>query len=130
MSSGSRAQEQAKVVALDERAYDTLRYIRDTLESAGAFTAVPGWGGVAMGVLGVGGAVLAGAQDSFLGWLWVSVLTACAATVTGGVAMLLKVHATGSSLATGPGRKFVLGLSPALIAALPISQESLRVTVA
>ena len=35
------------------------RYIRTAVQNAGAFTAVPGWGGVVMGVIGVAAAAVA-----------------------------------------------------------------------
>ena len=42
--------EPAKVVSIHQRAVENLKYIRETMERAGSFTAVPGWGGVLMGV--------------------------------------------------------------------------------
>ena len=48
---------------------DNLRYIRETMEGASAFTAVPGWGGVAMGITAMITAVLASRQSTQDQWL-------------------------------------------------------------
>ena len=41
-------------VSLQSHAMDNLKFIRETMERAGSFTAVPGWGGFAMGVSALG----------------------------------------------------------------------------
>ena len=56
-------------MALDDRARDNIRFIRETMERAGSFTAVSGWGGIAMGITALGAAVIASRQDSTLLWL-------------------------------------------------------------
>src|SRR5580698_4293018 len=56
-------------LAIDDHARDNLRFIRETMERASSFTAVPGWGGVAMGITALGAAVIASRQTSSIGWL-------------------------------------------------------------
>src|ERR1700726_3792093 len=55
--------------ALHTRAMDNLRYIRETMEGASAFTGVPGWGGVAMGLTALCTALLASRQPIGRPWL-------------------------------------------------------------
>jgi len=49
----------APAVALHDRAAADLRYSRRTMEQAGSFTAVPGLGGILMGVSALAAAALA-----------------------------------------------------------------------
>jgi hypothetical protein len=58
---------------------DDLSFIRATMERATAFTAVPGWGGVAMGATALVAAPLAARQPSAGRWLgvWLAALVVC-----------------------------------------------------
>ena len=103
-------------VALHDHAMANLRYIRATIDRAGAFTAVPGWGGVAMGLVGLLAAVVAHQQATVGRWVGVWVAAAVVAVAVGSVAMARKARRAGTSLFSGPGRKFALGLVPPFVA--------------
>jgi len=112
--------------ALHTRAMDNLRYIRDTMESASAFTAVPGWGGVAIGLTALPAAWLASRTATAEAWLGVWVVEAAAALAIGGTAMVIKARRAGLSMSRGAARRFVLSLSPPLLAAAVLSLTLFR----
>lgn len=101
--------------ALHVRAMDNLAFIRSTMESAGAFTAVSGWGMVAAGLLAVAAAFIAALQPTRRAWLDVWLASAAAALVIQLWAMLAKARASSIPLLSGPGRKFVLAVSPPIL---------------
>ncbi len=102
--------------ALHARAMDNLAFIRSTMENAGAFTAVSGWGMVMVGVMAIAASFIAAAQPTPARWLDVWLALAAAGIVVQLWAMLAKARASGIPLLSGPGRKFVLAVSPPLLA--------------
>ncbi|HET8657204.1 MAG TPA: hypothetical protein VFL93_16880 [Longimicrobiaceae bacterium] len=102
--------------ALHDRAMENLRFIRETMERAGSFTAVSGWGEVVIGVTAVLAAWVASLQASPAAWLVVWSAEALMALGIGGVSVMRKARAAGMPLRSGPGRKFALSLFPPLIA--------------
>lgn len=100
---------------LADRALDNLRYIRATMERAGSFTAVPGWGQVAIGVTALAAAVVAAQQQSTLNWLVVWLGEAIVALSIGGWTMVRKARVVNDPLLTGPGRRFGLSFLPPLV---------------
>src|SRR5260370_19499905 len=103
---------QHEPIPIDARAADHLRYIRETMESAAEFTAVPGWGGVAMGVTALVAAFTASRQTTPRAWLAVWLIEAFVAVAIAAPAAATKAHRANSALFSGPGRKFVLTFSP------------------
>jgi len=102
-------------IPIDARAADHLRYIRETMESAAEFTAVPGWGGVAMGATALGAAFLAARQTSSGSWLAVWLAEFFVAVAIAAPAAATKARRANSSLFRGPGRKFVLSFAPPIV---------------
>jgi hypothetical protein len=102
--------------ALSDRAMDNLRFIRAAMEGARSFTAVPGWGGVAMGVTALFAAWLAAQQGTRQAWLVVWLGEAVLAAVIAAMTIGWKSRRAGTSLLTGSGRKFALGVAPPVVA--------------
>ena len=100
-------------VALEDRAYDNLRYIRETMERAGSFTAVPGWGGVAMGVTALGAGVLSSVQKDFAWWMMVWLMEGVLALVLGAWAVDRKARAAHLSPALRAGPQVRAGVPAA-----------------
>jgi hypothetical protein len=99
-------------VALDDRARDNLRFIRETMERASSFTAVPGWGGVAMGITAAGAAVVASRQQTASAWLFTWLSEASVAFAIAGWSVTSKARQANVPLLAGPGRKFALSFAP------------------
>ncbi len=102
-------------IPIDARAADHLRYIRETMERAGEFTAVPGWGGVAMGATALAAAFLASRQSSPRAWMAVWLAEVVVAVAIAAPAAATKARRANSSLFNGPGRKFALSFAPPIV---------------
>lgn len=101
--------------ALGDRALDNLSYIRETMERATAFTGVPGWGGVAMGVTALAAAALAARQATERGWLGVWLAEAVVAFLIGAWSLGRKSLGVQGEGLTRPARRFLLSFAPPLL---------------
>jgi hypothetical protein len=106
-----------------DRAIENLRYIRETLERSTAFTAVPGAGGILMGVSALAASVVAGRQHAPEAWLTVWLVEAAIAFLAGGWALERKARAASVPVLSGAGRKFALSLLPPLLAGAALTAE-------
>ena len=115
MAFAQRARTLRQAVPIDRRAADNLRFIRDTMERAASFTAVPGWGGVTIGLTALVAGVLAMGmpwRGEFFVWLVEAVL----AMLLAYVAVRLKSKRLASSMQSRAARRALLSFMPPLIA--------------
>lgn len=120
MATAQRARVPAIPVPMERHAADNLRFIRDTMERAAAFTAVPGWGGVVIGITAlIAGLVAMGMPLAQQFPVWVA--EGLIAMVLGIVALRWKSRRISISLVSRPARRALLSFAPPLIAGALLS---------
>ena len=109
-------ERQSRPVEIQDSAIDNLRFIRRTMEQAGSFTAVPGIGGIWMGLTALAAAWVtrrwANPEISLLIWF----AEAGVALAIGIAGAAIKSRRVETPLLSGPGRKFVAGFAPPMLA--------------
>ena len=115
------APERTEPHSIGGHAADNLRFIRQTMERSATFTAIPGVGGVAMGVVGIAGAVAASQQPYGDRWLITWLGAAGIAAIMGLIAMARKASQAGSRLTGANAQRFALGMAAPFVAGAAIT---------
>jgi hypothetical protein len=103
-------------------AMENIRFIRDAMARASQFTAVPGWGGVLMGVSACVAAVLSGPPDDSMRWVTIWLADAALAVAIALVTMTIKARRSGAPLSSAaPAYRFALGYVPPLVAGMVLT---------
>jgi hypothetical protein len=111
-----------RVEPMHAYAAENLRFIRDAMARASAFTAVPGWGGVAMGVTAIVTAAISGPPDGSLRWVLVWLAEAAVAFTTALATMAVKARRSGTPLSSAtPAFRFALAFVPPLGAGMVLT---------
>ena len=93
---------------IHEHAISNLRYIREAMERATAFTSIPGWGGVLVGATAVAAAAIGHQAETRQAWLWTWLIEAMVAAVIAGVTMAMKARGANVSFTGPPARRFFI----------------------
>ncbi len=102
---------------IHEHAIENLRVIRETMERAGSFTSIPGWGGVAIGCTAIAAAWLAQQVISAPRvWLYVWLGEAIVAAIIAAITMAIKWRRTETPFMSGAARRFFISYLAPLIA--------------
>jgi hypothetical protein len=101
---------------LHDHALESVRVIRDAMERAGSFTAVPGVGMIAIGLTALVAAAIAPGTETGGGWLATWIAELCLAAGISGFTIVRKAKRMALPLLSGPARKFALAFLPSLAA--------------
>ena len=103
-------------------AMENIRFIRDAMSRASEFTAVPGWGGVLLGVTALVTAVISGPPDNSLRWVLIWFADAAVAAALALVTMTMKARRIGAPLSSAaPAYRFALAYVPPLVAGMVLT---------
>ena len=117
----SNSQPAGNTVGLHDQAMDNLRFIRDTMENAGSFTAVPGVGGMLVGATAVFAAFAAHLSAGPRAWLAVWIGEALLALAIGLAFSARKARQSGNALLSRPFHRFVFAMAPPILAGAVIT---------
>jgi hypothetical protein len=108
-------------IGLHDQAMDNLRFIRDAMENAGSFTAVPGVGGIVVGATAFFAAFAAHLSSGSRAWLAVWVGEALLALAIGLGFSARKARRAGNALLSRPFHRFVFAMAPPIAAGAVIT---------
>jgi hypothetical protein len=108
---------------VSSQAADNLTFIRSAMERSSTFTAIPGTGGVVMGVIGLIAAGVGARQPTADRWLGTWLAAASVAAIVELAAMTRKAQRAGMTLTGTNARKFALGMAAPLVAGAAITYE-------
>jgi hypothetical protein len=91
-----------------EHALSNLRYIREAMERASAFTSIPGWGGVAVGITAIIASILAAREGLSRTWMLIWLSEAVIAALIAGITMIRKAARSDVSFRGAPARRFFI----------------------
>lgn len=109
----------ARPEPIQAHALENLRFIREAMSRASQFTAVPGWGGILMGLSALVTAPIAGPPDDTFRWVLIWFADAVVAATIALVAIAIKSKRSGTPLSkAAPAVRFALAFLPPLIAGM------------
>lgn len=113
---------------LRDHAVDNLRFIREAMERAGAFTSIPGWGGFVIGLTALGATAISEPMTTWNGprWLMVWLGEAALAAVIGAWTMWRKGRVAGTAFTSRAARRFFVAYFAPLIAGAALTFALVR----
>ena len=121
-----RPQRSNSTPEIHERAMDNLRFIRETMEAAGTFTAVSGWGQVVIGLTAIAAALVADRMPDAQSWVLVWTAEAILAGIVAVWFMWHKAKSASLPLLTGSARKLLFSFSPAFVVGMVVTVAFLQ----
>lgn len=100
---------------------DNLRFIRETMEAAGTFTAVSGWGQVVIGITAIAAALVAARFPSSPEWVLVWAAEAFLALFISVWFMYNKARSASLPLLTGSARKLLFSFTPVFVVGMVVT---------